>query len=628
MKNKYRNGWWLVWGLVVVCSCRPGPVERTAEIQIAFLSDVHLQNIYGHFDDCDFKGALNPGNGRYVLARTMGAQLHSTRLFNENYFAFLAALDDVVRRHVRYVVMPGDLTDDGQPLNVRGLKNILHEYQSNYGIHFLLTTGNHDAVRPFTMESGKTDYLGDNGKEQIIMSREGMVQPGAPGVNPVVITRDIRKLGYDEALDELADFGFFPKKTDLYWETPFSDYAYADYSFQKARAEADLVNRQYPVPPYNHLVPDVSYVVEPVEGVWFLALDANVYVPKEAAANEPRNPENYNGAGVGYNQVLTHKKHLMNWIEKVSKEADERGKTLIVFSHYPTIDFNDDATAGIRELMGEGAMDLYRVPAEQVARTFAEAGIKMHFGGHMHINDTGLRQYPDGNFLVNVQVPSLSAYIPAYKLLTIHAGQLMEIETVPIDSVPRFKELFPLYEKEYAVLDSLKSPDTWDRKILSSPDYHSYTARHLSELVRLRYLQEDWPADFRDFLLKSTGNDLLDHLRKYVPDSVAPDPGETAQPENWTGFELIRDFYRLRSADKLAIADIGKTRLAAYQRVLNAALKIPDATCDDRMMIDLKRFAVIFNQFLNGAPAGHFYIDLSGKDNRIIWPVLPEPSAS
>lgn len=98
------------------------------ELQVAFLADVHLQDLYGKFQDSDYKGVLNPRNGKYTLLRTMDTQLHSTRIFNENYFAFLAALDDIVKRGIHYVVLPGDYSDDGQPIHVRGLQQILQSY--------------------------------------------------------------------------------------------------------------------------------------------------------------------------------------------------------------------------------------------------------------------------------------------------------------------------------------------------------------------------------------------------------------------------------------------------------------------------------------------------------------------
>lgn len=72
-------------------------LQGSAQTQIAFISDVHIQDVDGHAE----------------RVRSMEAQVQSTRLFNENYYAFLAALDDVARRDIRWVVLPGDLTVTG-----------------------------------------------------------------------------------------------------------------------------------------------------------------------------------------------------------------------------------------------------------------------------------------------------------------------------------------------------------------------------------------------------------------------------------------------------------------------------------------------------------------------------------
>jgi hypothetical protein len=605
----------LVMLLLLTTACSKKTPDRPKDLRIAFLADVHLQNLYGKLSDSDFKGVLNPANERFVLGRTMEAQLRSTRLFNENYFAFLAALDDVVQRGVKYVVLPGDFSDDGQPLNVRGMREVLHEYETKYGLQFIAITGNHDPVRPFAMDAGKTDYLGAGGKPQVLISKQGMYTPQSSDVNPVVITNDIHKMGYAEIMNEMGDFGFFPTPGDVYWESPFSNYNYEDYSFEQAAKEAQLNKRQYPIPPTNYLLPDVSYLMEPVEGLWLLAIDANVYLPRDEAATDAANPENYEGASIGYNQVLTHKKHLLDWVKKVCQEAEERGKTLIAFSHFPMVEFYDDASLEILELLGEHSMDLHRVPAEDVARAFAEAGIKLHFGGHMHINDTGIRTYSDEKFLVNVQIPSLAAYIPAYKLLTIHANQQIEVETIKLDSVPRFRELFPLYEREYAYLDSLKSPSIWNRNILTTSSYHDYTAWHLKELVRLRFLPNDWPKDLREFILNSTGKEMLEYVFK---NSETLQTDSIVEIGDWTGFDLIYDFYRLRSADKLALPDIGEERVEQYQQFFDLLNQAQPKANAETHIGQLKGLVSIFEHFLNGAPADHFFIDMSCRDRVMV----------
>ena len=592
-----------------VLACESNRTPQKNETQIAFMADVHLQDVYGTLSDNDFKGVQNPANGAYVIARTMNAQLHSTRLFNENYFAFLAALDDVVKRGVKYVVLPGDFSDDGQPINVRGLQRILHEYTEKYGLHFLATTGNHDPVRPFSMDAGKKDFIGEGGQSQVVMSREGMYTPVGKNEHTVVISEDIRKMGYEEIVHAMSDFGFFPKEEDLYWETPFSTYGYDDYHFVEAKEQSDFKHRQYLIPPYYTTMPDVSYLVEPEPDLWFLAIDANVYIPSEKVKDDSEQGEYYTSASVGYSNVLTFKKHLIEWVKNVSERAHKLGKTLIVFSHYPMIDFNDDASMYIQKLMGEGKMQTHRIPEEDVARIFANAGVKLHFGGHMHINDTGIRKSEKGNCLVNVQIPSLAAYIPAYKLVTVKHKDLMEVETIVIDTIPRFKELFPLYEEEHAYLSKMKDDNIWDVNMLNAATYHEFTSWHLRELVRLRFLKSDWPVDFRDFLLQASGRDLL----MYANPSLHASEEYLKQFDDWTGFDMIYDFYRLHSADKLAIRDIGIERIQQYQLINKAILNHPNTK--GVMWSKFQSFATTFHHFLTGEPAYHFEVNL--KDGTI-----------
>jgi len=584
--------------------------------QIAFMADVHLQDIYGKFQDNDYKGIINPANSKYIIARTMEAQINSTRIFNENYFAFLVALNDVAKRNIKYVVLPGDFSDDGQPINVRGLKNILDHYTKNYDIRFIATTGNHDPVRPFSLDAGKIDFLGEGGKPQAIMSKEGMYVPKTSEELPVVITQDIRTMGYQEIISTLDNCGFFPQKNDLYWETPFTTYNFDSYNYEEAKLQSALEYRNYSIAPNNTRVPDVSYLIEPMQDLWFLAIDANVYILNKNDVFRPYDIESFSDASIGYNHVLTHKKHLIKWVKKVTDEAKKRGKTLIAFSHYPMVDFNDDATPHLKAFLEGEKMQVHRVPEENVAQIFADAGIRVHFGGHMHINDTGVRKSKKGNTLVNVQIPSLAAYIPAYKILTIQNQQLLEIETVVLDSVPRFNELFPIYEKEYDYLQSMGKNDIWDRDILNAKTYHEFTNLHLKGLVRNRFLKTDWPIEFRNFVLNSSGKELLEFAAK--ADAVMPQ--QTNELENWTGFDMIFDFYRLRSADKLAIDDIGLERIQQYQIITDSFItkNKMNLPASSSIYNDFREFANSFHHFLNGAPANHFQINLQTGEVRAL----------
>src|SRR5690606_18970000 len=148
--------------------CSHSVLAQTEGTQLAFLSDIHLQDVYAELDSEEFKGVFNPTSGKFATIRTMKSQLNSTRLFNENYFAFISALEDLKKRGIPLVVLPGDFTDDGQPMNVTALKKILDQYATDCGMCFFLTTGNHDPVKPFGGLAGKRDFLGADGAEQAI----------------------------------------------------------------------------------------------------------------------------------------------------------------------------------------------------------------------------------------------------------------------------------------------------------------------------------------------------------------------------------------------------------------------------------------------------------------------------
>lgn len=571
-------------------------------VQIAFLSDVHFQDLYGSFSDNDFKGIVNPKTGKPTILRTMDAQLHSTRIFNENYFAFLKALDDIAKKGIKIVAMPGDFSDDGQAYNLRGLHKILDEYHEKFGIEFFLTTGNHDPVGPFLQEGGKDDFLGEDGNQLGIYSKENIGK-----TDHKIITRDIAESGYLEILDELKDFGFYPKKQDLFWSTPFTPYSSKDYSYEKALQNAAYTKRIYNVA-QDFSVPDLSYVTEPVKGVWLMAIDGNTYIPRNLNGSS-KDPENYKGASIGYNNVLTHKKHLIDWVKRTMAEAKKNGKTVIAFTHYPMIDFNDGATQEIKSLLGEKKWQMERVPEEEVAKVFAEAGLQIHFAGHMHINDTGIRTI-NGKMLVNIQVPSLAAYIPAYKILTIHSPDLMEIRTEVLNDVPRFNELFPLYEKEYNTLQESADRTIWNKDILKSVSYHDFMLFHLKELVRLRMIPDDWPKDFIERTRNFSGKDIL--LLIQNNEDLKKSEIDTEAFRKWKTEDLLLDLYKFQSADELAKKDMSRERLQQY-KILEKIFSIYKG--QNPLLINFKKIFKIMSLLSSGDPADHFEINL--KNNAV-----------
>ncbi|MFT6811228.1 MAG: hypothetical protein ACJA01_004476, partial [Saprospiraceae bacterium] len=451
------------------------------------------------------------------------------------------------------------------------------------------------------------------------------------------------QLGYEGIVNIFQNNGFFPNQNYLYWETPFSKYNSEDYTFDQAKEEADLKRRVYTIQPNSMIVPDVSYLVEPIDGLWLLAIDGNVYIPKNEVSNLNENASNYNGSSIGYNSVIEHKKHIVDWVKSVGQRAEKNGKTLVAFSHYPIVEYYDGASAEIIRLFGENSMQLHRNPSEEIAEIFSEAGIKIHFAGHMHSNDTGINRGVNGTSIVNVQVPCMASYLPGYKLLTIREKHLMEVETIVIDSIPRFNELFDLYQIEHDYLESIQAENIWEENVLSAKNYREFVNWHLKELIRLKNFKKDWPKDLYNYLSSATGKDILilsqiddpdlislyfkepDHnfsLNEDVRDQAIIKATQLALKNNlnieefeaWDGKDLVIDFYRLKNADALAFEDIGINRLKQYE-LLNEAFRlrlesIDNKTEDLQGIIRMADLFSIMHKFSNGAPAIHFMLDL------------------
>lgn len=671
------------------------PPAAAANPSVAFMTDVHFENVYGDFKSTQFAG-IPTKDGKNATIRTMYAQLTSTRLFNENYFAFRAALDDAYAKGIRLVALPGDYSDDAQPININGIADILKEYQAK-GMRFFIAPGNHDPNEPYDdMEAGKSDFLTKDGKEQKVYAT---ANAACKSRDPAVVCSDeLMEQGYEKLVTKLADYGFMPNKADLLWETPFTRYANNSYSYDAAVSQGALANRVYEIcaegeggaykaageaklgKPYTRCASmiDTSYLVEPVKGVWLLAIDANVFVPN--ANFDPANPKNfkgYDGAGnAGWNKVLTHKAHLVEWIKSVSARAKLEGKQLMAFSHYPTMDFYANQTDAMKAVFKPGAFQTARVPDAATTAALAATGLRLHVGGHMHFNGTNDYLDAGGNYLANVQSPSLAVYGAAYKIITYKDLDTVDVQTVPLTTVARFNELFPYYQVEYDYLQGSgaagDAAKRWNRAILDTRSYGDYTRYYFGELSRLRFMDEYWPCEMKEAAMALNAKQMLilSQLQtkvtlaqlKEVPNVVpltascaaagsASGTGVAASQlaTDWadatvradklasaaglklddfariTAYEFYGDFHRTVYAGELALRDMGTERVSQYKVLMGAfpaspapIMRIGDKISDQNpvqvaFQNQFKQVFAIFKGLGSAKPSDHFTIDLKGK---------------
>lgn len=672
------------------------PEAPAANASVAFMTDVHFENVYGDFKSAQFAGVPTK-DGKNATIRTMYAQLTSTRLFNENYFAFRAALDDAYAKGVRLVALPGDFSDDAQPININGIADILKEYQAK-GMRFFIAPGNHDPNEPHDdNEAGKNDFLTREGKEQKVYATGNA---GCKSKDPTVVcTDELMEQGYEKLLAKLGDFGYMPNKADLHWETPFSKYAGGKYSYDEALVQSSVKNREFEIcaegeggayraageaklgksfTKCSNII-DSSYLVEPVKGLWLLSIDANVYIPN--ASFDPLNPKSFkgfDGAGnAGWNKVLTHKKHQLDWIKSVTERAKAQGKQLMAFSHYPTMDFYANQTDAMKAVFKPGAFQTARVPEAATTAALAATGLQLHIGGHMHFN--GTNDYTDsaGNFLVNVQSPSLAVFGAAYKIVSYKDKDTVDVQTVGLNAVPRFNELFPLYQTEYDYLQGSSATadlaKRWDRAILDTKSYGEFTRYYFGELSRLRFMDEYWPCEMKEAAMALNAKQMLvlSQLQTRVtlaqlkdapgivplsaacaakdPAAVAPVVAAAQLSADWadataragklagaaglklddfariSAYEFYGDFHRTVYAGELALRDMGAERVSQYKVLMGAfpaapaaIVKIGDKPSDQNAVHvafqnQFKQVFAVFKGLGSAKPSEHFTIDLKGK---------------
>ena len=610
VKNKLKPKFWVPVALGTALQLYSTSVFAQRNPAIAFLSDIHLQEVYADLNSEKFKGVPHPITGKLATIRTMGSQLNSTRLFNENYFALLTALEELAKKKVKLVVLPGDFTDDGQPMNVLALQKILQGYAEKYDMRFFITTGNHDPVSPYGGPGGKTDFLGLQGQNQAIASNTGVF----PSLD-AAITTQIDHWGYAEICEALADFGFFPAKKDRFWTHPFEAFDYDSYTWANAKSGASLDKRTYLLPGTQLRVPDASYLVEPVEGIWLLALDGNTYSPGPNTSN-PK-PEDWSGSSVGVNLSSKVKSYQLAWIEKIATEAKKRGKRLISFSHYPLVDFHNGASEEMKDLFGKGKFQLSRVPDTAVSEAYAQTGLQVHFAGHMHINHTSAHKTEAGEQLINIQVPSLAAFPPAYKILEEKRSGQLHVRTEILEEVNRMDEFFELYSMEHRWLTTANPKALWNKGILMAPDFLAYTQFHLRELIRLRFINSDWPKDLGLLV------NALD-ARSLQQWAASPEEKKEAylnqllldhQALPVDGFKvgsLMEDFYLIKNGGDLGKTLIPQERLNVYSQVF-AAIKAEDTKSNPRSS-QLADFLGIFSSLIQSLPSDDFVIDLYSSE--------------
>ncbi|KQR69522.1 metallophosphoesterase family protein [Rhizobium sp. Leaf341] len=564
---------------------------------IAVIADAHVHDPAADFG---FPGALQTGG---LSVRPLSEGARSTRVFNESLQAFRTALDDVAARGIRHVVLLGDYTDDGQIATTAAVAEILGDYRARHGMAFFALPGNHDIFGDAGRHRTKR-FLQADGSSAVVTSHpvtpaHDPLPPGIPRDIPVTVSAAMFCPGYPDGLMALAEHGYFPQPGYLHWESPFGSEGDVEARMFAAVSASGRTRRP---------LMEASYLVEPVEGLWLLMIDANVFVPIDGSDDW------VDSTSAGWNAMLEHKRHVISWMTDVGARAARLGKRLVAFSHYPALDPLDGTQAAEIALLGPTATS-GRVPRDAVGEAFIEAGIQLHFSGHLHVNDTA-RMTRGGKAFINIAVPSLAGFPPAYKILTLRTGAA-EIETVPLGDMPMDAAIGALYAAE------VRRTGVDTGGMAEATRYGEFLSAHIGHLAWRRHLKREWPAALAAVLRAATLGDLARlAVRPVVPmgDALSMLPAapglarspEKDGPETLSAIAFLGDWYRLRMGSDLGRMAISPQRLRFYDRL--SALYSSQTWPEGSAQGGIAAMLALFEAYRSGLPSVDIRIDLATGD--------------
>ncbi|MDP4276391.1 MAG: metallophosphoesterase [Bacteroidota bacterium] len=283
-------------------------------IKIAVISDIHLMHPSLLVKD-------GPAFQAYLAK--------DPKLLKYTYRLFQATVDKMIEQRPDLVLIPGDLTKDGELIDHETVARLLRQL-TIHGIKVVITVGNHDINNPEAMR-----FIGDK-------------------TVPVPTVQADR--------------------------IPF---IYADFGFRNA------ISRDP-----NSL----SYVCEPIKGLWIIAIDANMYY------------DNNNVSSVTKGKI---KPETLNWIETQLAKATSKNKLVIAMMHHGLIE----------HFTGQEQIDPGYVIEDwqHVSDRLIDDGLKVILTGHYHANDITYREH-NGKRVYDVETGSLGQYPCTYRMLTIYGN--------------------------------------------------------------------------------------------------------------------------------------------------------------------------------------------------------------
>jgi 3',5'-cyclic AMP phosphodiesterase CpdA len=182
----------------------------------------------------------------------------------------------------------------------------------------------------------------------------------------------------------------------------------------------------------------LSYVSEPVDGLWVLALDSCRHRDKRPG----RDPV----TGGAYSR------ETIAWIGATLEKAQLAKKAVIVFQHHGILKHYP----GNEKHYPEYIVDNHEAMVELLSR----GGVSLVFSGHFHAQDITQRVFPDGRVLYDIETGSTVTAPCPYRIVSISAARQATINSRFITRIPSRPEGFDDYAEAYTFSGTVKLADT------------------------------------------------------------------------------------------------------------------------------------------------------------------------
>lgn len=182
----------------------------------------------------------------------------------------------------------------------------------------------------------------------------------------------------------------------------------------------------------------LSYVVEPVPGLWLLALDTCKWRESQPGKHSP--------IGGAYSL------QTFQWIEQMLIRSKREGKAVIVFQHHGILEHYPHN----KKFYSKYLIDDF----ERAADMLSSFGVNLVFTGHWHAQDITLKTFENPRRVIyDIETGSLVTAPCPYRRVTIDANQKAVIESHFISAIPSHPEDFTAYAADYVYNGTLKLAD-------------------------------------------------------------------------------------------------------------------------------------------------------------------------